>query len=199
MSSTLPQIATGGPLLDFSGRVVGIIGGSLTPGMSSRRDPLNLRAGIPVIYGASGSTIDGISLQMKSPSRTLHDLLDTGVLTLPLAENTVFYFGAITDKVAPDSSYTAKGKFSRKDPAVTVYTTWAKKGKTDKGVVSLKVYDANNRLRAKMEPQTLRLPDERLLKYQCGFSPAGLEPGSYRIDLLWNDLPIWRAFITITD
>jgi hypothetical protein len=198
MNSTLPLMAMGGPLLDLWGRAVGIIGGSLTAGMSYRR-PIDLRTGIPVNFTASASTLEGIESKIKSPSRTLKDLLDAGILTPPLSKNDVLAFGAITDNIAPDNSYEAKERFSRRDPAIFVYTTWAKQGKIDKGFVSLKIYDTNNSLRAKTGSQNLKLPDGKIMKYQLGFSPANLEPASYRIDLLWNEVPIWRAFFTIMD
>jgi hypothetical protein len=121
------------------------------------------------------------------------------ILTTPLSKTPVFNFGAVTDKVEADLSYVSRTQFPRKNSGIIVYTIWQRKEKISKGVVSINIYDAGNRIRSKLQPQTLDLPLEKLIRFQCNLNTNNIEAGLYRIDLLWNGAPIWRAHITITE
>jgi hypothetical protein len=63
----------------------------------------------------------------------------------------------------------------------------------------MNVYDSNNKVRSRVQPQTLDLPSSKWVRYQCNLGTNNIEAGLYRIDLLWNGLPIWRANIAITE
>jgi hypothetical protein len=76
---------------------------------------------------------------------------------------------------------------------------WQAKGELNKGVISVNVYDSNNRARSRVQPQTVELPPHKLIRYQCNLGTKDIEAGLYRIDLLWNGLPIWRANIAVTE
>src|SRR5262249_17458065 len=89
-------------------------------------------------------------------------------------------------------------EFSRKDAQIWVYSMWAQKGKLSKGVLSAKVYDGQNRLRVTVPSRKVTLPPS-MMRISFGFSPDSLQPDVYRIDLLWDDHPVWRTFIRITD
>jgi S1-C subfamily serine protease len=197
----LPPMAVGGPLLDHFGKVIGVIGGSLAPGFSldHSRISADLAVTSPESFAISVTPISMIALQTKYPAATLQSMLESGVITQPLSKTPVFNFGAITDNIAGDYSYISRTRFSRKSSKVIVYTIWKAKDKADKGVVSMNIYDANNRVRSQVKPQPLKLAPNKMMQCQYSFSPESLEPGLYRIDLLWNDLPIWRASISITD
>jgi len=206
----LPSMAVGGPLLDNSGKVVGIIGGGVAPGMFA--DPGTQSAELALLSLKtsliSATPIEEITLQPKNPGTTLQSLLESGVLTPPLSKMPVFYFGAVTDKVEADLSYVSRNQFSRKDSSIIIYTMWrarekADKGrareKADKGSVSLNIYDANNRLRSKGQPRILELQPGQLIWFQYSFNMNNIEAGLYRMDLLWNGDPIWRASISLVD
>jgi hypothetical protein len=197
----LPLRAVGGPLLDHYGKVIGVIGGSLAPGLWLDHNKLSADVMLtnPGNFALSATPFDLAALQTKYPEATLKNMLESGILTPPLCKTPVFSFGAITDSVGADYSYTARSRFSRTNPKVTLYTVWRGDAKTDKGVLSMSIYDAANRVRSKVKPESLKLTPNRLMRYLYSFNPADLQPGLYRIDLLWNDLPIWRAGIYITD
>ena len=64
--------------------------------------------------------------------------------------------------------------------------------------MSAKVHDQQNRLRITVEPRKLSLSDAPT-RSAFTFSPAGLNAGIYRIDLIWDDRPVWRTFIRVVD
>jgi hypothetical protein len=199
-----PQLrlrAIGGPLLDHFGKVIGIIGGNLAPGLWLDHNKLSADVALtnPGNFAISATPFSLVTLQAKYSETTLKNLLESGVLTPPLSKTAAFNFGGITDSVGADYSYTARSRFSRSSPKVSIYTVWRGDQKIDKGVISMSIYDAANRVRSKVKPQSLKLMPNRLTRYLYDFSPADLQPGLYRIDLFWNDLPIWRASIFITD
>jgi hypothetical protein len=181
-----PLRAVGGPLLDHFGKVIGVIGGSLAPGLWLDHNKVSADMALtsPGSYVISATPISMITLQTKYPEATLKNMLESGILTPPLSKTPVFSFGAITDNVAADYSYMSRTRFSRNSPTVIVYTIWMGDQKTDKGVVSMSIYDAGNRLRSQVKPQPLKLAPYKLMRCQYSFSPANLEPGLYRVDLL---------------
>jgi hypothetical protein len=60
------------------------------------------------------------------------------------------------------------------------------------------MYDSANRLHIDMPPKKISLVDVPQ-RYAFSFSPKTLQPGIYRIDLLWNGRPAWRTFIRIAE
>ena len=185
-------MAVGGPLLDHYGKVVGVVGGSLSPGMGldHRNIPIDLIVTSPGSSMISVTPIEAISLQPPYPAATLQNLLGSGVLTPPLSKTPVFNFGTVTDKVDTDSSYVSRTQFSRKSSNIVVYTQWQGKEKIKKGAISMNIYDVNNRLRSKTEPRTLKLSPEKLIRFHYTFNAANIEAGLYRIDLLWDGVPV---------
>jgi hypothetical protein len=196
-----PLRAIGGPMLDRFGKVIGIIGGNLAPGLwvDHSKIPVDIAVTSPGSFAIAAIPISMVTLQTKYPEATLKNMFESGILTPPLSKTPVFSFGAITDTVAADYSYVARTRFSRSSPNVIVYTIWTSSEKSDKGEVSMKIYDSANRLRSQVKPQLLKLMPNKMMRCQYSFSPADLDPGLYRIDLLWNDVPTWRAGIFIMD
>ncbi len=197
----LPPQAVGGPLLDYFGNVAGVIGGSLTPGIrfNRLREAVDGTLAYGTGYLVTVSPIDASVLKTLSPAKTLKELQSSRILTAPLLKIPVLKSGTVTDKVAADFKYASKTRFSRKDAEIVVCTIWEHRGEINQGVVTANVYDAANTARFKPEPHRLRLLPNELIQNLYKFSPRNLEPGPYRIDLFWNGLPVWRAFISITD
>jgi S1-C subfamily serine protease len=197
----LPQMAIGGPLLDNFGKVVGVVGGSLSPGIGL--DHPNIAIDMAISGSRIGmisvTPIEGISLQPPYQAATLQNLLESGILTPPLSKMPVFNFGTVTNKVEMNPSYVSRPQFSRKSSDIIVYTQWQGNEKIQKGVISMSIFDVNNRLRSKTEPQTLKLSPEKLIRFHYTFNAASIEAGLYRIDLLWDGVPVWREWISIID
>jgi len=194
-------MAIGGPLLDSNGAAIGVVGGSLVPGMwmDHRKFALNLALLGPRSSLISVTPIEAVNFQMQSQAATLQNLLEGGVLTPPLSTAPVFDSGTVIDKIASDLSYTSKAQFSRKSPEIIVFVVWKGNESLNKGAVSMNVYDAGNRIRIRTAPQTLQVPPQVLVQSQFSFKPANLETGIYRVDLSWNGTPIWRSGISIID
>jgi S1-C subfamily serine protease len=78
----LPLMAVGGPLLDNYGNVLGVIGGSVAPGMydDHRKASGALILLRPASSLVSATPIDGIALHPDFPAASLQNLLETGFL-----------------------------------------------------------------------------------------------------------------------
>jgi len=197
----LPPTAIGSPLLDRFGKAIGVIGGSTMPGTWTDHRSWSIEAVVlsPRSGVMSVTPIDGVSLKPAYPPSTLREMLESGMLTPPVTKAPVFNFGALTDKISADLSYISKSQFQKKGPEVVVYTIWEGTRDIRKGLVSLAVYDLANRMRSKVEPKPLKLPKSGMVKYVYTFSPSTLEPGVYRVDLLWDGLPTWRSNFAVVD
>jgi len=135
-------------------------------------------------------------------SATLDKLAADGTLTPAIVAKANFLYGGSTALLlqkSDGSSPSDTSEFSRQDANVWVYTLWEKKDKTDKGVISAKVYDASNQLRATAAPKKVTLPTGPPLRVAFGFPPNGFASGVYRVDILWDDRPAWRTFFHIVD
>lgn len=193
----LPTVASGGPLLSLHGKVVGVIGGGATPGASLA--PQSLRS-LRESISPTGSAVplsERTIAERTSPGM-LAELLRSGVLTAPLSPTPSFGFGVTTDHVPEDFQLVERTRFTRKDK-VMIYTTWKKVDSSGAGTVTMRVYDAQNRLAAEGRPQDLKLSGTGSIQYVTSFSAASVPPGPYRIDVLWNSTPAWRTFITIIE
>jgi S1-C subfamily serine protease len=198
MNPALPPSAIGGPLLDLHGKAVGVLGGNVL-----REEPLyrlNLAAPQGRVENNSidAVPIDKSALQVNHSTFTLQSLLESGVLTPPVESTPVFAFGTTTDNIPANLSITPKSNFSRKE-TVIVYTNWRQREKIKTGAVSMKLYDAKNRVRTEAPPQKVKLPSDNLMQSVLRFSAADLEAGTYRIDILWDGNPVWRTYIAIKD
>ncbi len=195
--------ATGGPLLDVKGKVVGILGGSLMPG--TRFDPhhmsVNPALGTATKLLSAASPTSAIPGQVPFKTSKLSELVATGVLTAPLAgmDGLLYVTTSLEmSKTAADPLPRDTSEFSRRDKQVWVISEWQKKGKVSKGLLAAKVYDDQNRVRITVEPKKTSLPSSPM-RSGFGFAPAPLDPGVYRIDLTWDDQPVWRTFIRVTN
>src|SRR5262249_47209837 len=134
-------------------------------------------------------------------SAELGDLLAKGELTQPLTAMQEFLHGGTALELAKGSAVSPSqevSEFSRKDANVWVYSMWLQKGKLSKGILSASVYDERNQLRVSVPAQKVSLSN-RMTRTSFGFSPASLQPGVYRVDLIWDEHPVWRTFVRITD
>jgi len=196
--------AAGGPLLNLYGEVVGIVGGSLAPGSRFHRRDMSLS---PALWSrlhqqASATPINLVPDTLSGNAATLTQLMEQGALTPPLQVTPVFIYGGTTTRVSKnpaDSMPADVSEFSRKEPEIWVYTAWQRKDKIGKGVISSTVFDVRNRRRVTVPAKKASLPSFGPLRHAFSFSPAPLEAGVYRVDILWNDKPVWRTFFAIID
>ena len=82
---------------------------------------------------------------------------------------------------------------------MVVYTEWMKKGDMDKGSFSIRIYDVRNNMLYEGKKNEVKLSSGESKSYGMPMNPAGFRPGQYRIDVLWNGAPVWRAGINILE
>jgi hypothetical protein len=190
------------PLLNEQGRVVGILGGSVTPG--ARFDPRHM--GISPGLGIALNSINAatpwsaVVRPAGGPSK-LAELAAKQVLTEALSDTGAPFYVTTSSEVGKNITDALPHdvcEFSRHDSQVWVLSEWQKQGKATKGLFSAKVYDYQNHVRVLVEPKKLTL-SPALTRSVFSFAPAQLEAGVYRIDLVWDGRSVWRTFIRVTD
>lgn len=203
-SALIHPDAVGGPLIDERGFIVGIVGGSLTPGFASG-DPLsrfgaNLRTSRPL--NASATSITDVPPTFPA-ARAMADLRAQGLFTPSLTERPEFQYGGTARQVPKDAANRSSSikdvtEFSRRDATIAVYGYWMKKDKLSKGEVSIVVFDTRNKVQSNIPPLkvTLRDTEQRIV---TSWSPQNMPPGDYRVDMNWDGKPVWRTYIRIVD
>jgi S1-C subfamily serine protease len=202
-SPAISSEAAGGPLFDLHGRVAGILGGNVIPG--NRFDPrhMSVNPALGILTGAlnAATPVPAIPAQLPEKASSLSELVAAGVLTAPVSEmDGLIYVTTANEmtKAASDPLPRDVWEFSRRDKQVWVISEWQKRGRVSKGLLAAKVYDGQNRVRVVVQPKKVSLYPIPL-RSGIGFSPESLNPGIYRIDLLWDDQPVWRTFIRVAD
>ena len=195
--------AVGGPLLDSYGRVVGILGGSLTPGARVERRAVKSSQGLWTLTGPANAAtaISEVPRSLPATVQSLEELARAGILTPSITAMPEFLYGgtvATLPKRAEDPMPPDAAEFSPRDAVVNVYSFWKREAKISKGEISASVYDVGNHVRVTIPPKKFTLRDEPT-RISFGFAPTPLQPGLYRIDLLWDGRPAWRTFIRITE
>jgi hypothetical protein len=203
ISPPLVLEAAGGPLLDLFGRVVAIVGGSLTPGSRFGARAVNLSPSLYTSFnGANAATpILPVFDILAGDSKTLEALTKDGSLTVPIVAIPELGYGGTSaelQKHFTDPMPKEVTDFSTRDPQICVTTLWLRRAKRSKGQVSATIYDVMNHPRVKVEPKKVTM-FESPVRVSFTFAPASLPPGLYRIDVNWDDQPVWRTFVRITD
>ncbi|HKW97629.1 MAG TPA: serine protease [Bryobacteraceae bacterium] len=203
LSPTISLEAAGGPLLDGSGRVVGILGGSLLPGGRFAGNQTSVNPSLGIATSGLNAAVPASTLPRRMPDKAskLVDLVATGALTAPLFDvDGLLYVGTSTEigKHMSDPLPRDVWEFSRHDKQVWVVSEWQKKGKVSKGKLAARVYDDQNRVRIVVEPKKISL-SANPMRSAFAFETGTLSPGFYRIDLTWNGQPVRRTFIRVTD
>lgn len=202
-SPALSPEAVGSPLLDSTGGVVAILGGSVMPGSRFDVHHTNVNPALGIVANVM-NTATPISALPKSSSdkpSKIAELVARGVLTPPLQDmGSLLYLSTSTEvgKHASDPLPRDMFEFSRRDKLVWVISEWQKRSKVSKGMLGAKVYDDQNRVRVVLEPRKISLSTAPL-RSAFSFETAPLTPGLYRIDLAWDDQPVGRTFIRVTD
>jgi len=143
--------AVGGPLLTPAGLVAGIVGGSTTPGSRLTRHDGSIS---PALWRHQNSRvavvpIEALSKGVSDNASRFQALIDKGIWTASLKPVPMLvYGGASRDMTIGQNGFgfTDASEFSHRDAVMWIYTVWQKKTDVGKGVVSAKLYDANNRV-----------------------------------------------------
>ncbi len=198
----LPNEAAGGPLLSASGRVLGIVGGSMTPGARIGKRALQVSSSVWNSSPQAAVPVSVVPRQLPAAGRKLTELESQGVLTPPIRPVEEFLYGGTALYLPKDPGQglpTVVSEFSRKDPQIWIYSLWQQKGKRSKGMASAKIYDENSRLRGEIQPKKAVSLTQVPSRLGFSFVPGPLNPGVYRIDLCWGGQAVWRTFVKISE
>ncbi len=196
---SLPDVSAGSPVLDSNGGVFGIAGASRAGLRTALALDALSRSMVmqPLVGGLT--PIEAV----VNPNRPMSfkQLLEAGVLTPPLERFPPMVYAMTTDipnKKAdlPDRSVV---EFSKRVRTVWVVSLWARRGSLKNAMVSMRVFDAENRKVGASVPQKVSFGETSTYRLTNSFDVGQLPPGEYRIDLVANDLAVWRGFIRVAD
>lgn len=202
-------LAIGSPLLDNYGRVVGVLGGSVLPGVESLRRTGSTEFILAGFASANAATplvvpISAIPEQLNSIQPVmLSALAAQGLFIKPLSRDSQVMSGVLCrnyrelGQVAffPENQ---TSQFSRANDTLAVVITWTPTAKI-KSTSQFEVYDLDNHLVGQTRLQKISL-EPRVTAYSAvKIALSSLRPGTYRIDLLLGDAPEWREFFRVTD
>jgi S1-C subfamily serine protease len=205
--STQPSpAAVGGALLNEYGKVIGVLGGSLLPGVSTLRD---LRPGYSPdmlkIYGGLGGVLGvPIDLVTLSPTRrvTLADLDRAGVFTPLVRASDSVVIGELCKHLDRKAGFARavdeSTEFRSSDKEIYVLLSLDSKS-TRKSQAALELFDVDNRRLFQSAPVKLKLGIGRFMTVDWKLTVSGLSPGFYRVDVLLDGATVWRSYLKIVD
>jgi hypothetical protein len=130
---------------------------------------------------------------------TLADLTAKGVFTPRVAMGRHVLSGGFATKILRDGGRTQpvdqKTEFSAQDPSMTVFVTWDPKERI-KTVITLRIFDQDNRLLAETKPTkaTLRVGSLPFTTWELKVPPVA---GIYRADVVLGSDVAWRGFFRV--
>lgn len=187
----------GEPVFTEFGELVGLVGGSLVPGVSDLSDLLHFRAelhGVPIV------PVSLVRAPVGSTPLALADVRARGELLPAVQGGQHVLSGGFarainrTQTIAPADQ---RQEFSARDGEFVVFITWGPQARL-KGGLALKMYDEANHPIADSKPGKvdLRPGDRRLSSWRV---PVPSRPGMYRAEVLVEGVPIWRAFVRVIE
>ena len=215
LNLTVSRTASGSPLLNEYGEVIGVmVSSSLVPDLSSLtlladdgfpRYPGNLLGG-GFNFGFGPQLAIPISLiQVPTPqtaTTTLVDLAKSGQFPESLAKNENLLQGTLAKsirRVGPQwEAVDQKFEFQRKDSQFNVLITWHGETKL-KSTAFLKIYNIDNRLVGTSNSLKLNLSKGQLMYSSWTMGVGQLPDGTYRVDLVLGSNPVWRSFFRLVD
>ncbi len=189
----------GSPLVNEFGNAIGVIaGGNSDP-------PGVLRLGEPATAQAetSGSYVIPIKLvrgyEAASPA-SLSDLRARGELIPALTGEEHVASGGFAASVTKTgvipSPVDSRDHFSIQERGFVLFVNWYPTQRL-KGVTTIKMYDARNKLVGQSKPvkRDLKKGEYTWMSWDLPMVPS---PGAYRADVFLDDSPVWRAYVRIT-
>jgi hypothetical protein len=181
----------GAPVVNESGEVLGLIDSPTRTYESLKaRDELKGQPIIPYAAIKSGESAATVSLD---------ELRARGELMPPVLGEAHIVSGGFAAAinrgpiVAPSDQRT---EFSTTEKAFTVFVTWSPQERL-KGMMSMKLYSADNRSLSQSKPKKsdLRKQDLVLVSWQI---PMFRTAGVYRADVVLDDKVMWRGYVRLT-
>jgi hypothetical protein len=195
-------LATGSPLLDDRGDLVGLaFGGSVEEGLgpammitsfgSARLPAGNLVVPSPRLPTAAAAPVP------------LAELARRGELIAPVAAGrrhviSGVFAGRVERGGAVPMPLDQRFVFSRKENQASVFVQWDPKEKKD-SVTWFEVYDSDYKKIGRGEATKIKMRPGQLFFTAWAFNIAALPPAVYRVDMILDDEPVWRGYVRITE
>ena len=205
ISEQIAGRATGTPLLDIFGRVVGVVGGSLLPGVDSVHRDSDTSGILTMSYGQSTVTQavpinlipDGATLEHRA---SFAEIASSGQFVTPILSTSKVMNGYLAkDYAAAAGGYVPKDittEFSKRDPSLAVIVDWSAFDKM-KGVELIRFFDVENKQIGESKPKKISIGAHDIAHSGWKVPLTNFVPGVYRVDLMLNDQPVWRAFFRV--
>jgi len=195
-------IATGSPLLDDRGDLVGLAFGG---GTDESLGPAMMTTGLGAVRIPFGNLVlPAHRLPTASAARnTLADLARRGEFMAPLAAGkrhviSGVFAGRIERGGVVPVPVDQKFVFSRRERQASVFVQWDPKERKDV-LTWFEVYDADYKKIGQGEPTKLKMRAGQLFFSSWTFNIGGLPPATYRVDMILDGAPVWRGFVRVTE
>lgn len=195
----------GAPLLDEYGEVIGIVGGQTVPGLSSLPRPMTGPSATESLLTQAGSAAVPIELLQvrSSPVGTNFVQLVAQRVFVPLVGRGRIHVAHATtgqgvlkaeNWINPADE---KAVFSRLAGQFAVVLNAKPQIKIDV-MATCAVFDLDAKLVSQAKPVRIKGGPKDIRSLSWGLNAAAFVPGLYRVDILFDDEPVWRTFIRIT-
>lgn len=203
----------GAALLNEYGEAVGVVGGSLIPGIASLEGqrygyPANILGAASIYHGAMATPIGLIAIPSAgAPNTPLAAMASTGQFLPPLVGRQNVVYGTMTQQLVKENGMlrakTEKFEFAKRDATATVFLTWTPdekhKGKKHKGKTNTRVYNIDNQMISESPASKIDLQIGKVIFWSTTLKIAGLPVGIYRVDVLVHGTPMWRTFFRVVE
>jgi len=195
--------AAGSPVLDDHGDLLGIVAG---PGAAEGPGPAGSLYNFadPIRMTLGSLMLPADRLPAAPTARTnLAELAARGEFLAPLSpDQRLVISGVVAARVErvgavmmpQDQRYV----FAHQDGEMSVFIQWNPQAKKD-AMSRLEIYDTDRRLIGKGAPAKLKLRPGEFAYGSWTVGVGRLPAGMYRLDVVLDDSPVWRAYVRITD
>lgn len=205
LNCTHPDVI-GSPLLNEYGDLIGVVGGNLIPGLPSAKSVPGLYAGAAVIAnstpGILAVPVNSSSKPASTTATNFQQLAGDGTFTPALTKFGNIEWGTLARRVEPkpfprplDETY----EFRASDKALVVFLSWKPKEKI-KGAALIRIYDLSGSALIETKPAKLDMKPSTSPVYSWWRTEiTTLKPAVYRVDVLLDGSPVWRAFFRVKE
>lgn len=203
LSGIFNSVATGGPVLNDRGEVLGLLGGALPESFVRPIIGDSQRYGSGGgIFTATGSVVPIGLVNANDNPATLQTLWATGQFSAPVTAAQLVSFGMIArGKAQKGKNLLAKEMnvdFARQDESATVVVAFQGINSW-KNTVQLRIYDVDNNVLTSGAPVKISLGRGETQERIWSFPLAPLHPGVYKADALVGEEVAWREYFRIRD
>jgi hypothetical protein len=200
--SSLDRKATGAPLMNEYGEVVGMMAGVPFPGAFSSNEMVYSQAGFKLNPFPTAAVPISQIRTTGTPS-PLAQWASAGHFMPVVVPVVRVSRGGIAKKVQMTNGFPdtqdERVIFKRADRMITAYVMWDPQ-KKHKGIGTFRLFGSNNNLMMESKPSKLSFdPSNRFSTSTWNIPLAQLPDDLYRLDLRLDADTIWRAFFRVTD